>query len=352
MRVNGCLALLMIGASALLPVPPVLAVGTVLKIATISPEGAAWMTRMRQGADEIERRTQGRVSLKIYPGGIMGSDQTVLRKIRIGQLQGGAVSLGSLDDVHPDSQIYGFPFTFNSFDEVDYVRKRLDERIVRGFEERGFVSFGLVETGFAYLMSSKALRSIDDVKSRKVWIPAGDEISRTAFSLAGISPILLPISDVLTGLETGLIDTIGTPPIAAIALQWFTRVKYLTETPISYIMGTLVIDRKALEKLAPGDQGVVREVLVRGFSQIDAQNRKDNIAALEALRRQGIEFVEPTAQQLAQWKSVALRAREQLIAHGRYSPEIIADLRKHLDTFRSQRGSAASAGLYRAPSPR
>lgn len=344
MRANKSLIVLFIAANALLVTPSMFAADTVFKIATVSPDGAMWMIKMRQGTAEIGQRTQGRVRFKFYPGGIMGSDQSVLRKIRIGQLQGGAITVGSLSEVYPDSQVYGFPLMFDSFDEVDYVRKRLDDHILKGLEERGLVSFGFAEAGFAYLMSRKPLRSIEDVKSRKVWIPSGDEISRAVFDIAGISPVSLPVSDVLTGLQTGLLDTVGTSPIAAIALQWFTRVKYLTDTPLSYIAATLVIDRKALMKLAPGDQAIVREVMAREFTEIDAQNRRDNINALEALRKQGIVFVVPTPQELMQWKTIAIKAREKLIARGLYSADMIGALQYHLDTFRKLRASVTSNG--------
>jgi TRAP-type C4-dicarboxylate transport system substrate-binding protein len=342
MRPNKSLIVLYIAANVLLITPSGFAANTVFKIATVSPDGATWMTKMRQGASEIERRTDGRVRFKFYPGGIMGSDQSVLRKIRVGQLQGGAITVGSLSEIYPDSQIYGFPMMFDSIDEVDYVRKRLDDRILKGLEERGLVSFGFAEAGFAYLMSSKPLRSIDDAKSRKVWISSGDEISRAVFDIAGISPVPLPVSDVLTGLQTGLLDTVGTSPIAAIAMQWFTRVKYLTDTPLSYITATLVIDRDSLEKLAVADQGIVREVMARQFTEINAQNRRDNVNALEALRTQGIIFVVPTSQEFTQWKTIATKAREQLIARGHYSADIIGVLRNHLDTFRKLRASVTS----------
>jgi TRAP-type transport system periplasmic protein len=319
---------------------------TMFKIATISPDGALWMVKMRAGAGEIEKRTQGRVKFKFYPGGIMGNDQSVLRKIRIGQLHGGAITGGSLADIYPDSQVYGFPLMFRSFDEVDYVRQRMDDLIIKGMEKHGFINFGLAEGGFAYLMCDKPLVSIKEVKEHKVWVPAGEPISRTVFDVAGISPIPLPLSDVLTGLQTGLIDSVATSPIAAIALQWHTKVKYLTDTPLTYITAFLVIDRKAFMRLASNDQAIVREVMGHAFKEIDAQNRRDNINAKNALRKQGIEFVKPNANELVEWRKIAAESRRRLEAKGLYSPEMLSQLRTHLNAYRKTQVTGPSSQYF------
>ena len=124
---------------AILPVEAV-----VLKIATLSPEGSYWMDQMRRGALEVKQKTEGRVRIKYYPGGIMGNEKAVLRKIRIGQLQGAAIMYGSLSGIHPDGQIYGLPMLFESFEEIDYVRQRMDPILLEGLAKRGFIAFGLV----------------------------------------------------------------------------------------------------------------------------------------------------------------------------------------------------------------
>lgn len=314
---------------------------TILKIATISPDGTSWMTRMRAGATEVEQRTGGRVQFKFYPGGIMGNDQSVLRKIHAGQLQGGAVSGGSLAEIYPDSQIYGFPLLFRSLAEVDHIRQRFDPLIVKGLEERGFVSFGLAEGGFAYLMCQRPLESVSDLRNQKVWLPSGDDISQAVFRVAGVSPVLLSPSDVLTGLQTGLIDTVATPPIVTIALQWHTRVKYLTDAPLSYITALLVIERKVFQRLAAADQAIVRDVMGRVFREIDAGNRRDSINAKEALRKQGIVFVTPSPLQLAEWQRIADTARAQIVSRGVYSKDMLEALQERLEAYRKSPAGAS-----------
>lgn len=305
------------------------------KIATVAPDGTHWMKEFKKGADEIKKRTQERVKFRFYPGGVMGNDKSVLRKIRIGQLHGGAITGGGLQYIDPDSQVYSLPLAFHSYEEVDYVRKRMDQAIIDGLYENGFVSLGLGEGGFAYLMSGLPLENIDNLKKQKVWTPDDDKISRAAFEAIGVSPITLPLTDVLTGLQTGMIDTVAASPMGAIALQWHTRVKYLNKTPLVYLYGTLIIQRKAFEKLSKEDQQIVREVMTEVFIKLDNINRADNEKAYQALQQQGLEFVETSAESQSMWTSSVEKANEKLIQAGVISKEITEVLYNHLDEFRN-----------------
>ncbi len=140
-----------------------------LKIATVVPEGSAWVKEMRQVGKEIEQKTQGRVRFKFYPGGVMGNDKTVLRKIRAGQLQGGAFTSGALAQIYPDIDLFGLPLVFRSYAEVDYVRARMDEALIAGLERAGFVALAITDGGFAYLMSQRPMRQVSDLSGAKVW---------------------------------------------------------------------------------------------------------------------------------------------------------------------------------------
>lgn len=319
---------------------PVAAHAVVFKIATLAPDGTSWMDEFRKGADEVKTRTDGRVEFRFYPGGVMGNDKSVLRKIRIGQLQGGAITGGGLAEIYPDAQIYSLPFMFHSLKEVDYVRKRMDPLIIAGLKKAGFTSFGISEGGFAYLMSNKPVRSAADLKSLKVWVPDGDNISRAAFEAVDVYPISLPLTDVLTGLQTGLIDTVASSPIGAIALQWHTQVKYLTDMPLVYLYGTLVVSNRAFDRLSPADQQVVKQVFGEVFKRLNSENRSDNAKAREALKAQGIQFVEPLRGDDG-WQMVVKHTINRLVKSNVLSASMLATLQHNLDAYRH--GSATAA---------
>lgn len=306
-----------------------------LKIATVSPEGATWMVKMREAASDIEKRTNGRVDFKFYSGGVMGSDESVLRKIKIGQLHGGAVTGGSLLGVYPDLSVYSLPFVFRSLDEVDIVRKELDPILIQGLKEAGFVTFGLAEGGFAYLMSGNKLTTTDELKRQKIWVVTGDRVSQAVFESASIAPIPLPLSDVMTGLQTGLINTVMTSPIGAISLQWHTRVKYFTDTPVAYFFGMLTVNKKVFDKIDPADQDVIQEVMAKTFADINAQNRLDNQQAREALKNQGIEFVTVSQEMLEYWQRASSDATQTLVKEKLVNPELYKKVQDILTVYRT-----------------
>lgn len=308
---------------------------TTFKIATMAPDGTSWMKAMRKGAKEVKKKTEGRVKFRFYPGGIMGNDKSVLRKIRVGQLHGGALTGGGLNDIYPDSQVYSLPFEFKTLQEVDYVRSKMDQQILDGLYQKGFISFGISEGGFAYMMSKNPVHSNAELLKSKVWIPEGDNINRAAFSEFDISPISLPLPDVLTGLQTGLVDTVAASSVGAIALQWHRRIKYLNNTPLIYLYGTMVVKRKKFERLNKGDQQIVTTIMRRIFSELNSQSRTDNQQAMEALKNQGVEVINSSNESIEVWRNGSARAMDKLTKNGGFSPEILASLRSHLLNYRN-----------------
>ncbi|HEY7673184.1 MAG TPA: TRAP transporter substrate-binding protein DctP [Gammaproteobacteria bacterium] len=259
-----------------------------LKVATIAPDGSQWMRSMRAGGEQIKERTAGRVVLKFYPGGVMGNDSQVLRRIRIGQLHGGAFTAGGLAERYPALNLYGVPLLFNSLEEVDFVRARLDPKLAAGLEAAGFVSFGFSEGGFANLMANEPIRNVDDLRRKKIWVPEGDAISFLAMESLGLSPVVLPATDVLTALQTGLLDVVANSPVGALVLQWHTKVRYRTELPVSYAMGIFALDARAFDSLTAEDREILREVMGGVMRDIDRASREDNRRAAEVMTNTGV----------------------------------------------------------------
>lgn len=309
---------------------------TTFKIATIAPEGSQWMQQMRAGALTINERTAGRVELKFYGGGVMGNEKSVLRKIRVGQLQGGALTGGGLSKISPDMLLYGLPLLTHSISEMNYVRQQMDPVLVEHLEEVGFVSFGFAAGGFANLMSQSPIAGVEDLKGKKVWVPEGDRASYAVMEALGLAPVTLPLSDVLTGLQTGLVEVVGTSPLGALAFQWYTRVNYITPMPLAYIYGSLVIDKRSFKRLSAADQQVVREVLEGIYREFDHQNVLDNTDALSALQQQGLQLVEPKAGELERWNEVADGVIKQMAQDGLFPLDLYRQVQQHLQVYRQK----------------
>lgn len=312
---------------------PLQASALTLKIATLAPEGTSWMEAFRKGAEEVSTRTDDRVQFRFYPGGVMGNDRNVLRKIRIGQLHGGAITGGGLAEIHPDAQIYSLPFIFNSLDEVDFVRSKMDPLLHQHLADKGFVSLGISEGGFAYLMSAQPVTHLEQLRTLKVWVPEGDMVSHASFEAVGVHPVPLPLTDVLTGLQTGLVDTVAASQVGAIALQWHTRVKYLTDVLLSYLYGSLVIAERDFKKIRPADQNVVHEVFSRVMQELNAQNRLDEKQARIVLQQQGIGLV--NLEQDAGWHETIRNTTRQLAEQNIFSKPILDRLQDVLGEYRT-----------------
>jgi TRAP-type C4-dicarboxylate transport system substrate-binding protein len=303
---------------------------TTIKIATAAPDGTAWMRELRAGADAVKKRTEDRVEVKFYPGGVMGDEPTVLRKIKIGQLQGGAFTGGELSQVDKDAQIYSLPFVFKTQEEVDKVRAQLDAPLKQSLEKNGFEILGISGGGFAYLFSVNDIKGRDDLKAAKVWVPQGDHVAEAAFKAGGVTPIPLPLADVYTSLQTGLIDTAANTSAGAIAFQWHTKVKHMVDLPVTYVVGILVVDKKVFDALSAGDQKALSEELGSVFVRLDKINRDDNAQARAALPKQGVTIFMPNAAETASWDAVGVEARKHLVADGEISAEMSAALDKAL----------------------
>lgn len=313
-----------------------------LKVASVAPDGSSWMREMRAGADEIRDRTEGRVVMKFYPGGVMGNDRQVLRKIRIGQLHGGAFAGGGLAARYAAINLYSIPLLFRSLDEVDYVRERMDSKLQAGLEAAGFITFGFVEGGFAHMMANEPIGRVEDMRRRKVWIPEGDQVSFLALEALGLSPVALMPTDVLTGLQTGLLDVVAASPVVALVLQWHTTVKYMIDLPIAYSIGIFALDARIFGRLSADDQQTIRVVMSDINRSLDAQARTDNQQAREVMEGFGIEFVSVDSVDVANWQSTISTIYPQLRARDDIDEEFFDELLKTLREYRGSTSSTAS----------
>jgi TRAP-type C4-dicarboxylate transport system substrate-binding protein len=317
---------------------------TQLKIATVAPEGSGWMQSMRLAAGEIKSKTNGRVEIKYYAGGVMGNDKKVLRKIRIGQLQGGVFTANGLSERYRDILIYGLPLVFRTQEEADYVRERMDPLLTQGLDDSGFVSFGFAGGGFAKLMGNEPIGHLDDLRGRKVWVPEGDTVSYEAMVALNLAPVVLPITDVLMGLQTGLLEYIATPPVGAVILQWFTKVKYVSNLPLVYTLATMVIDKRAFFSISDVDQATVREILTAVYDDFDSQNKEDNLQAEEALAANGLKFIDLQPEIIASWREAARQANEKMAEKGLFSKDLLNALLSYVEEYRiAAKLQAASA---------
>ena len=305
-----------------------------IKIATLAPQNSEWAEKFQKGSIEIQERTENRVKLKFYWGGAQGNAKKILQKIKIRQLHGGTFSPTDFQEVYPDLNIYGLPFLFKDFDEVDYVRDRVDDQLEQGFKNLGFNTYGFAGGGFAYILSNEPIREYEDLKNKKIWLPQGDLISYEAMRSLNLLPVPLPMTDVLTGLQTGLIDIVAIPPVVALALQWHTKISYITRVPVLYAMGFLAIDSKIINRINTDDKKVLNEVINRIYSEVDSNSQQDSENAYEALSKIGIQEIHFDGDEYQKLTDLLEEPTKKMANDGFYSLELFNEIKMYIDDFR------------------
>jgi len=311
------------------------------KIATIAPESSSWMRDMKAGAQAIEEHTEGRVKFKFYGGGVQGNDKQVQRKMRTGQLNGGAFTSGGLNRFQQDADLFALPMLFRSIEEARYVRDALEGEVRQRLEDAGYVNFGLAAAGFAYMMSEKKLTTLRDLDGQKVWIPEGDPVGFAALRALGVAPVVMPVTDVMTGLQTDLLDCVTVPPVAAIVFQWHTQLHYLTDVPVAYVYAALLIDGRAFARMSTADQQVVREVMEGIYRKFDQNGVRENDEAMQALLESGIERVSPDPGEVEEWRNVVSASHREMAAQGYFDAALYQRVQDLLDDYRKNRPAAA-----------
>ena len=308
----------------------------VLKFATLAPAGSAWMQLLDAWADEVRVKSHGRLIFKIYPGGVQGDEPDVLKKIRFGQLQGGAFTGYGIGHIYSPARALELPFLFRNIDEIDYVRKRFMPTIEQGFRDNGYELLGWMEVGLIYFFSREPIYSLDDLKKRRIWQWTGDPMGQAFFDASGIAPVPLSIIDVYTSLSTGLIDTVYCPPLGAIALQWFTKTHYVTNVPMANGIGSLVVSSRFYQSLPQDLQKLLKSTGRETGEKLIEVTRRDNKESLKILRNKGMEFIlNPEDLDAHEVAEISRKAGESLMKSGYIPAATLSDINRWLAEYRA-----------------
>jgi len=307
----------------------------VLKMGTLAPEGTAWVKAFREIGRELEQKTNQQVQLRVFPSGILGDEVDMLRKIKVGQIQGALLTGGGLGVVFKDIKILSIPFLFQNYPEVDAVMNKMSGFFQKGLEQEGFSTMGWAEQGFIYLFSKQPIRIAADIEKRKVWIWQDTAMGRAVFKELGVNPIPLNIPDILMALQTGMIDTVYASPMAAISMQWFTKVSYLTDVPLAYSAGAVVFRKSALEKVPADRREMMKETFQRHLDPLKEKIRAENKKAIEVLAGKGIKRVTPSPKDVKEFQAICAKGINTL-GEDQFSRKALEEIRAFLKTLRKE----------------
>ncbi len=325
----------LLSALALLSALPISAQQFTIKFATLAPEGSTWIKVMREFDAAVRAESGGRLGFKLYPGGVAGDEKDVVRKIRLGQYGGGGFTGVGIGEVAKKVRILDSPLFFRNYDEVEFIEQKYDRDFDQALEDGGFVLLGWAEVGFIYVFSSKMVATFSDLKALKPWVWEGDPIAQAAYQAIGVSPVPLSITDVMTSLQTGMIDAVYSSPYALIALQWFTRVSYAMSQPLADALGAAVISRKVYNSLPDDLKTILMTNSKKFISRVTASSRLDNAKAIETLKKRGMKFVEAPKEISTEFDSIGSRAR-QLLVGNLFPQSFLDDVEGSLRAYRQE----------------
>ncbi len=262
-----------------------------IKFATLAPDGSTWMKTMRKVDEDVRARTENRVGFKFYPGGVQGDEKDVIRKMRNGQIHAGGFTGFGLGAIVPETRVLELPFMFDSIDELDYVRTQTNDYYEKAFKAKDYALLGWTDVGFVYLYTKSPVRKASDMPGVKWWIWSGDQLAEIFYKAFGITPVPLAAPDVLTSLQTGVVDGVYASPLACVALQWFTRVKYMSDVPVTHGISAVVATEKSLAAVSPADRAIVLDVMHRELAALTAKTRSQNEEAIAEIKKEGVQVV-------------------------------------------------------------
>jgi TRAP-type C4-dicarboxylate transport system substrate-binding protein len=276
---------------------------TVIKLATLVPDGSVWDKALKQMGSDWKERSDGRVTLRIYPGGVAGDEPDVVRKMRIGQIHAASLTVTGLSEIDPAFKVFTIPLFYDSYEELLFVLEAMEPYLAAKLEARGFVFVHWGHAGWVHLFSKDPIRQIADLKQQKLFVWAGQDDMVQWWKRSGFKPVALAATDIMTGLQTGMIEVLPTTPLAALNLQWFRQTPYMNELGLAPLVGATVVTEKAWKKISAADQKALLAAARRTEEQLEADIPRQDLEAVEAMTKRGLEVVAVTDD--SEWREAA-----------------------------------------------
>ncbi|MEW5848365.1 MAG: TRAP transporter substrate-binding protein DctP [Myxococcota bacterium] len=276
-----------------------------VKMGTVAPEGSPWHRLLQETGEEWSRISGGKASLRIYAGGVLGDELDMVKKLRIGQLHAVALSGAGLEHLEPATACLQLPLMFNSYAELDAVRARIAPMLEERLAKNGYVVLNWGDAGWVHFFSKTPARLPDDVRRMKLFTNTGDPRTLELYKAAGFRPVPLAVTDMLTALQTGMIDAYDVPPLLALLNQWFALADNMIDLKWAPLIGATVITRKVWEKFPEDQRPRMLAAAQAAGDRFRERIRNMNDEAIEAMRKRGLKVHELTAQERAVWQREA-----------------------------------------------
>ena len=303
------------------------------QVATLAPQGSIWDTTLREMGARWSKETAAGVELRIYPGGVAGDEADVVRKMRIGQFHGAALTVTGLAEIEPAFRVFHIPMLMESWQEVDAVLAKLAPDLDRRLAERGYVRLLWGHGGWVHLFSRLPIKSVDDLKRQKLFVWAGDDAQVQSWRKSGFQPVALQATDVTMGFQTKMIDVVPTTPIAALTLQWFRQTPNMTGLGLAPLVGAVVVKRDAWEKVPAAEREKLLAAARAAEDKLHAEVPQQDAKAIAEMKTRGLKVIDVGVAETAVWRQEA-EAFSRAAREGTVPPEVLEAAREALTAAR------------------
>ena len=310
---------------------------TVIRLATLVPDGSIWDKNLKIMAAEWTRASGGRVGVTVFPSGALGDEREVVRRMRFDNPQAAAFTVVGLSEIDDAFSLFTVPFFFDSYEELYDVIDTLTPTLARRLDQKNFVLLAWGHAGWAQVFTTRPVKTLAELKQVKLFTSAGDERMVQLYKANGFQPRALAMTDIPTGLTSGLIDALWAPPALANAFQWFRQTKYMLDIGLAPVVGAVVITKKAWNAFPDVERTKYLEAGKEMEKRLKVEIPEQDRASIEEMRKRGLTV---TKAEGPEWRSVAQSFASGM--RGEMVPADIYDLAvKERDAFRRQTSGAA-----------
>jgi TRAP-type C4-dicarboxylate transport system substrate-binding protein len=310
-----------------------------VRMATLVPDGSSWFLILKETADKWRQLSAGRVTVRLFPGGVAGDDPDVVRKMRLGSLNAGLLTSVGVAEIDKAVYALGIPLAFDSYDEVYWVHEKMRPKLEASLEQKGFVVLNWADGGWVHFFTKQPVAVPDDLRKLKLFTWAGDAETVEVWRSAGFNPVPLPSTEIATALQTGLVEALGSPPQLAVISQFFNNARNMTDLRWQLLLGATLISKATWDKVPSDVKPALMQAMREAGTRLQKEIRDAETHDVDAMKKRGLTVVPVSAAQRAQWG----RLTESLYPRikGKIVPvEAFDEAMRYRDEFRRQKGAA------------
>ncbi|HOI95657.1 MAG TPA: TRAP transporter substrate-binding protein DctP [Syntrophobacter fumaroxidans] len=290
----------------------------VVKMATLAPQGSEWHQVLQEMGAAWQKASHGKVAFRLYPGGVAGDDTDVVRKMRLGTLNAGLLTISGLSDIDRGALVVDVPLAYADYGEMDCVLEQMSPQIEKRIEAKGFVLLGWSDAGWVHFFTKSPVRTPDDMKKQKMFIWAGDDQYIELWKKAGFNPVPLPSTEISTALQTGLVNAVTSNAQGVVLLQWYKQVNYMSDLKWALFLGGIVVSKPTWEKIPAEMRPLLKDAAVKACKRLREFSRRSEPRDIEVLQKHGVQVVHVDGAALAEWRKLIEGTLQQV--RGSYVP--------------------------------